>query len=110
MVLSVPHAGETHAYIFYYNRSLRLPINLNIAELVGVSPMQLKTKKRMFWRGDIVVMKVKQESERMILWVSALDADLSELATLKEFLQTKHREGFLAQELHGDEMQCEQKK
>ncbi len=63
----------------------------------------------MFWRGDIVVMKVKQESEAMNSMVKALDADLSELGTLEEFLRTKHREGFLAQELNSDEMRCEQR-
>ena len=108
VVLSITHAGDTHAYLFYYNRSLRLPINLNVAELVGVSSSHLKTKKHVFWRGDIVVMKVKPESETIDFIVKPLDADLSELGTLEEFLRTKHREGYLAQELHGDEMQCEQ--
>lgn len=104
LVLTVPGAL---AYLFFYNRSLRLPINLNVANLVGVTPSHLRTKKRMFWRGDIVVMKVRSESEAMDFMVEALDADLSELGSLEDVLRIKHQEGFLEQDLHSDEMQCE---
>ena len=104
LVVRVPGAL---AYVLFYNRSLRLPVNLNVANLVGVTPWHLKNKKRMFWRGDIVVMKVQPESETMDFMVQALDADLSDLGSLEEVLRVKYREGFLEQELYGDEMQCD---
>ncbi len=59
MVYNEPNTRCNPAYIIFCNRSVRLPINLTIAKLAGVTPSILKNKKRMFWRGDVVAMKVK---------------------------------------------------
>lgn len=105
--LSVSVSNIAHAYLFFYNCSLRLPINLNVAELVGVSASHLKTKKRLFWRGNIVVMKVQRMPELYgYSRVEPLDADLSALGALEELLRVKHQEGFLEQELYYEEMRC----
>jgi hypothetical protein len=79
--------GTQSTYIFYYNLSPDLPINLNVAHTIGVTPSHLKTNNRLFWRGDVVVMKVKPESEQIDFIVESLDADLSELSHLEEFLR-----------------------
>ena len=107
--LSVSVASVEHAYLLFYNCSLRLPINLNVANLVGVSSSYLKTKKRLFWRGDIVAMKVRRRPPpRQHSRVEPLDADLSTLGALEHFFRVRHQEGFLEQELYYEEMKCKQ--
>ncbi len=65
MVLVHPETIDNPAYIIFCNRSVRLPVNLSISKLVGVTPALLKNKKRMFWRGDAVAMKVKWTGKKM---------------------------------------------
>jgi hypothetical protein len=108
MVYQGARDGVHSTYLFFYNLSPNLPINLNVAHLIGVTPSHLKTKKRLFWRGDLVVMKVQPESERVNFIVKSLDADLFELKPLEEFLQEKYQEGFLDLGLYYDERDCEQ--
>jgi hypothetical protein len=72
-------------YLLFYNLSLALPINLNVARDIGVSPSHLKSKKRMFWRGDVVAMKVRPESEMKSFIIESLDADLFDLDPLLDF-------------------------
>jgi hypothetical protein len=100
--------GIQITYLFFYNLSSNLPINLNVAHVIGVTPSHLKTKKRLFWRGDVVVMKVQPESERFDWIVESLDADLSELRSLEEFLREVYRKGVLESNLDFDEDQCKQ--
>jgi len=73
---------STYMYLLFYNLSPNLPINLNIAHVIGVTPSYLTTKKRLFWRGDVVAMKVKPESEQIDFIVESLDADLFDLSRL----------------------------
>jgi hypothetical protein len=95
-------------YLFFYNLSPNLPINLSVAHIIGVTPSYLKTKKRLFWRGDVVAMKVQPESE-MIDWiVKTLDAEPFELRSLEEFLREKYHGGLLERDLDFVEYQCEQ--
>ena len=101
-----PDTRNDPAYIIFCNRSLRLPINLNIAKLVGVSPSLLKSKKRMFWRGDTVAMKVQWAPGKKYGAVEALNADISEIRPLEELLRTKYWEGFWERQLHRDELKC----
>lgn len=105
--LGVSVASGEHAYLLFYNCSLRLPINLNVAGLVGVSSSYLETKKRLFWRGDIVAMKIRRMPiPHEYARVEPLDADLSTLWALEEAFRVKHHEGFLEQELYYEEMKC----
>ena len=100
--------GVQITYLFFYNLSPHLPINLNVAHVIGVTPHHLKTKKRLFWRGDLVLMKVQPESELVDWIVESLDADMSELRPLEEFLREVYQEGGLESNLDFDEYQCKQ--
>ena len=88
-------SGVQSTYLIFYNLSPNLPINLNVAHVVGVTPSDLKSRKRLFWRGDVVAMKVQPHSEPDDFMVESLDADLSELRPLEEFLREKYQVGFL---------------
>lgn len=101
--------GVQSTYLFFYNLSPNLPINLNIARLIGVTPSHLKTRKRLFWRGDVVAMKVQPESERFDFIVESLDADLFELTPLEEFLREQYQMDVFERDLQYDEEHCEQK-
>ena len=105
---STSENGIQITHLFFYNLSPNLPINLNVAHVIGVTPSHLKTKKRLFWRGDVVVMKVQPESEQVDFMVESLDADLSELRPLEEFLRERYRKGGLESNLDFDEQQCKQ--
>ncbi|KAF8626703.1 hypothetical protein AX15_004727 [Amanita polypyramis BW_CC] len=97
--------GAQNTYLFFYNLSPNLPINLNVTRVVGVTPSHLKARKRLFWRGDLVVMKVQALSKQMDFIVESLDADLSELGSLEEFLRKTYQEGDLERLLDSDESQ-----
>jgi hypothetical protein len=100
--------GVQSTYLFFYNLSPNLPINLNVAHLIGVTPSHLKIKKRLFWRGDVVAMKVQPESERIDFIIESMDADLLELGSLEEFLRERYQEGVFERLLHNNELECEQ--
>ncbi|KAF8624564.1 hypothetical protein AX15_005811 [Amanita polypyramis BW_CC] len=85
--------GVESTYLFFYNLSPNLRINLSVAQVVGVTPSHLKSKRRLFWRGDVVAMKVQPQSEQMDFIVKSLDADLSELGILEMFLKETYRRG-----------------
>ena len=84
-----------NVYLLFYNLSPNLPINLNLAHLIGVTPPHLKIRKRLFWRGDVVAMKVRQKSERIDRIVENLEADLSDLGFLEELFLEKYQKGVL---------------
>lgn len=88
-----PWDGFESPYILFYNLSPNLPINLNVAHAIGVTPSYLKTRNHLFWRGDVVAMKVQPESQRFDFIVQSLDADLTELRTLEAFLKEMYRRG-----------------
>jgi hypothetical protein len=94
-------------YLFFYNLSRNLPVNLNAARIIGITPSQLKHKKRLFWRGDVVAMKV-QPSESEFRIVESLDADPSDLNLLGEFFLERFQDGSLDRFLEALEQQCEQ--
>ncbi|KAF9473292.1 hypothetical protein BDN70DRAFT_925241 [Pholiota conissans] len=98
-------AARGRMYIFFYNMSSNLPLNLNIARMIGVTQSGLKAEKRLFWRGDVVAMLAQPESERFNFVVESLDADLSELNSLEEFFREKYFEGFLERALQLEEEQ-----
>jgi hypothetical protein len=100
--------GVQSTYLFFYNLSPNLPVNLNVTHVTGVTPSYLKTKKRLFWRGDVVAMKVQPESERIDFIIESMDADLLELGFLEEFLREKYQEGAFERLLHNNEIECEQ--
>ena len=93
-------------YLLFYNLSLNLPINLNIARVIGFTPPQLQTKKRLFWRGDVVAMKVRLESQYSSM-VKSLYADLLELKSLENFFLDHFKRGVLERQLDFDEYMCE---
>jgi len=104
--LCIQDGAKRVTYLFFYNLSPKLPINLNIAHLIGVTPPHLK--KRLFWRGDVVAMKVESESERIDFIVKSMDADLLELGSLEEDLRERYQVGFFEHMLHNDGDSCEQ--
>jgi hypothetical protein len=99
--------GVQSTYLLFYNLSLNLPVNLNIAYVIRVTPAQLQTKKRLFWRGNVVAMKVQPESEERDFMVKSLDADLLELRSLENFFLDNYRRGVLESQLDFDEHTCE---
>ena len=99
--------GVQSTYLLFYNLSLNLPINLNIARVIGVTPPQLQTKKRLFWRGDVVAMKVRPESKERDFMVKSLDANLLELRSLEKFFPDNYQKGVLESDLDFDEHTCE---
>jgi hypothetical protein len=103
--LGSTHDGVQITYLFFYNLSPNLPMNLNVAQLIGVTQSHLR--KRLFWRGDVVAMKAQQNSECTWL-VESLDADLFTLGPLKKFFQEKYQQAFFEKLLRDDEICCEQ--
>jgi hypothetical protein len=99
--------GVQSTYLLFYNLSLNLPINLNIARVIGVTPPQLQTTKRLFWRGDVVAMKVRPVSKEHSFMVKSLDADLLELRSLEKLFPDYFQKGVLESELDFDEHTCE---
>ncbi|KIL66965.1 hypothetical protein M378DRAFT_159896 [Amanita muscaria Koide BX008] len=96
--------GIKSTYLFFYNLSPNLPINLNVLHVIGVTPSHLKTRKRLFWRGDVVATKVQPESEQRDFIIENLDADISELRPLEEFLRATYQKGgdsYLEWHFHG---------
>ena len=105
----ISHGAQHGTYLFFYDLRLDSPINLNVARAIGVTPSQLKLKKRLFWRGDVVAMKVKAVSGLLDRdTVVSLDADISDLRPLEGFLHNQYQEGALEHILHDDELQCKQ--
>jgi hypothetical protein len=100
--------GGGSTYLVFYNLSPNLPINLNVARVIGVTPSHLKTRKRLFWRGDVVALKVKPESEQFHFIIESLEADLFELSRLEEFLREEYWEGKFECLLQRREEECEQ--
>lgn len=98
--------GVESNYIFFYNLSLNLPINLNVAHLLGVTPSHLKARKRLFWRGDIVAMKVQLDSESSFIVKECLNANRLDLNSLEQFLLEKYRNGNLESDLYALEQEC----
>ena len=99
--------GVQSTYLLFYNLSLNLPINLNIARVIGVTPYQLQTEKRLFWRGDVVAMKVQPVSNRLSFMVRSLEADLLELRSLEKIFPDYYRRGVFESQLDSDERRCE---
>ena len=100
--------GLQITYLFFYNLSHNLPININIANIIGETPSDLDKKKRLFWRGDVVVaMKVQPKGEQLNFHVESLDADLFELRPLEEFLREFYQEGVHECVLRDNEHRCE---
>ncbi|KAM6500031.1 hypothetical protein JOM56_003045 [Amanita muscaria] len=97
--------GIKSTYLFFYNLSPNLPINLNVLHVIGVTPSHLKIRKRLFWRGDVVATKVQPESEQRDFIIESLDADISELRPLEEFLRATYQKGGLERNLHYDELE-----
>jgi hypothetical protein len=100
--------GIQSTYLLFYNLSPNLPVNLNVARVTGVTPSHLKAKKRLFWRGDVVAMKVKPKSDMVEALVESMDADLLELSGLEQFLREGYQVGEFERFLDLDKEQCEQ--
>ena len=100
--------AQAESYLFFYNLSPNLPINRAITYILEVTPSYLKTRKHLFWRGDVVVMKVQPQSEQMDFMVESLDADMVELEILEEFFRETYQGGVFGRLLHYLEYQCEQ--
>lgn len=96
------------AYLFFYNLSSNLLVNLNVASIVGITGAYLTFKRHLFWRGDVVALKVQPSpSEKLKFIVESLDADLGELGMLRELFWKNFQEGALERVLGDDELQCE---
>jgi hypothetical protein len=100
--------GVQSTYLFFYNLSPNLRINRNVANLIGETPSALINRKQLFWRGDVVAMKVQSRSESIDSIVESMDADLSELKPLEEFLRERYQERCFEYLLDDDERKCEQ--
>jgi hypothetical protein len=97
---------ERACYLLFYNLSPNLPVNLNVAGMIGLTEDYLKFKKRLFWRGDVVALKVQPEGEKVGFRVESLDADICEVGLLEDFFRKKYHEGELERILGADELQC----
>ena len=61
--------GVQNTYLFFYNLFPNLSINLNVPNLIGETTSDLEKKKQLFWRGDVVAMKVQSKGNSSIsLW------------------------------------------
>jgi hypothetical protein len=95
------------AHLVFYNLSPNLPINLNVARIIGLTPSHLKLKKRLFWRGDVATMKVQPEAERLTFIVENSNTDLPDLRPLEEFFRRMYQAGAFERLLHEEERKCE---
>jgi hypothetical protein len=57
-------------------RHIRALAKASEPPISGVSLSDLKYKKRLFWRGDVVAMKVQPQSEEFDFIVKSQNADL----------------------------------
>lgn len=95
------------AHLVFYNLSPNLPINLNVARIIGLTSSHLKLKKRLFWRGDVATMKVQPEGEQLNFIVENSDTDLPDLRPLEKFFRRMYQAGAFERLLHEEELKCE---
>ena len=98
---------EKSCYLLFYNLSPNLPVNLNVAGVIGLTEAYLKFKKRLFWKGDVVALKLRPEGKNVTFRVESLDADICEVGLLEDFLRKQYQDGPLERVLGNDELQCE---
>ncbi|KIM38616.1 hypothetical protein M413DRAFT_447609 [Hebeloma cylindrosporum] len=98
--------GTQSTYLFFYTLRISptLPINLTMANLLG-GASQVKRRKRLFWRGDIVAMKVNPVLERIENVIESVDADLREVGFLEGWLMARYREGAFQRMLYNLELE-----
>ena len=106
-VVMAQDSAQSTTRLVFYNLSPNLPINLNVARIIGVTPSDLKLKKRLFWRGDVATMKVQREGEQLNFIVENSDADLPDLRILEEFFRKMYQAGAFERLLHEEELKCE---
>ncbi|KXN80583.1 hypothetical protein AN958_10468 [Leucoagaricus sp. SymC.cos] len=94
--------GFVKSYLVFYNLSPNLPVNRTLARLVDFSP---NDTPRLFWRGDVVVMRADLSRDPH---VQCLDASMSDIARVQAFLLDEYGSGSLEEQLSRDEEMCEQ--
>jgi hypothetical protein len=61
--------GVQNTYLFSNNLFPNLSINLNVPNIIGETTSDLEKAKQLFWRGDVVAMKVQSKGNSSIsLW------------------------------------------
>jgi hypothetical protein len=93
--------GVLGKHVLYFNMSPKLPLNRCVARIVGVDPDELGS--RLFWRGDVVVMRFESQDD---IYINCQNADISLMSALGVILKDAYMRGHLERELTQDESQC----
>lgn len=88
-------------HLLYFNMSPKLPLNRCVARIVDANPDDLKSK--LFWRGDVVMMKYESQDE---IYINCQNADVSSTDDLEEVLRDAYMTGRLEEELSQSELLC----
>ena len=105
-----PHEFEqtpNARYLIHYNMSPNLPLNLTVAGVVGSSASDVKADKRLFWRGDVAVLKTRRKIPTLDFVLETLDADEDDFGLLEDVLRKQYQDGMLEKNLQWDEYICE---
>ena len=81
--------------------SPKLPLNRCVARIVNPNTDNLKSK--LFWRGDVEMMRYESQDD---IYINCQNADVSSTGALKEMLRDAYMMGRLQRELSQDESQC----
>lgn len=90
------------SFLVFYNLSPKLPVNRTLARLVDFSP---NDTPRLFWRGDVVVMKGDLSGDPH---VRCLDASTDDISRVQDFFLDEYSFGHLERDLDRNEFTCEQ--
>lgn len=88
-------------YLLYFNMSPKLPVNRCVARIADVDPDGVGS--RLFWRGDVVVMKYEPLDE---IFIDCQNADISLNSDSEDTLRDVYMTGRLEQELNRDKEIC----
>jgi hypothetical protein len=88
-------------HVLYFNMSPKLPLNRCVTRIVGVDPDALGS--RLFWRGDVVVMRFESQDD---IYINCQNVDISVTSALEVVLRDAYMNGHLERALSLDESQC----
>ena len=99
-VWSVPEV-DPGKHLLYFNMSPKLPLNRCVARIVDANPDDVKSK--LFWRGDVVMMKYESQDD---IYINCQNTDVSSAGALEGVLRDAYMTARLEWQLHQDESQC----
>jgi hypothetical protein len=105
--------GLADDHMLYFNRSPKLPPNRCVAHVIGLSPraVENQTPRRLFWRGDVVVMRFRLEDDSSsdpssAHYIDCLDAHIAVTGRIEDWFREAYRRGTLERAFALEVEQC----